>query len=81
MNHGEETHSGFERTQKTIHVFQREQLRACALSLLINLLLDVVWDSGRGRPALLDHEALQPAPLKALMFYHPITYPAKLETP
>lgn len=58
VNHRKEMHSGFERTKKSIHVFQREQHGACALSLLTNLLLDVVWGSGKERSALLHLEAL-----------------------
>lgn len=58
VNHRKEMHSGFERTKKSIHMFQRERLGACALSLLINLLLDIVWGSGKEKSALLDLGAL-----------------------
>lgn len=57
VNHRKEMRSGFERTKKSTHVFQRERLRARALSLLINRLLDALRGGGTERSALLALEA------------------------
>lgn len=57
VNHRKEIYSGFERIKKHIHVFQRAAQSLCFVSP-INLLLDVVWDGGKRRSALLDLEPL-----------------------
>lgn len=57
MNHRKEIYSGFERIKKHVRVFQRATQSLCFVSL-INLLLDVVWDSGKRTSALLDLEPL-----------------------
>lgn len=57
VNHRKEIDSGLERIKKHIHVLQRATQSLCFVSL-INLLLVVVWDSGKRRSALLDLEPL-----------------------
>lgn len=79
MNHRKEIYSGFERIKKHIHVFQRATQSLCFVSL-INLLLDVVWDSGKRTSALLDLEPLSAAGLtKGIDVLPSHTYPAILE--